>query len=72
MEHSYGGRVCFSFYANLFLDFWEEHYIWSRNPFGASLALFARYKDDIVNILDGMDEELLSFADYGNSNLFGT
>lgn len=58
-------------YANIFMGFWEEHFIWKNNPFGANLVLYARYIDDILIIWDGSDPSLQSFLEHCKNNPFG-
>lgn len=44
-----GARFATS-YANIFMGYWEESFIWNNYPYGANLILFARYIDDILII----------------------
>lgn len=56
-------------YANLFLGYWEEQYIYnqSRNSFCDKIIFWGRFIDDILLIWSGTELELLQFHEYMNS-----
>lgn len=58
-------------YANLFMGYWEEGYIWANNPYRANLIVYARYIDDILIIWDGTAKELAGFLKHCGNNPFG-
>lgn len=55
-------------YANLFLGFWEEQYIYnqSKNLFCDKMVFWGRFIDDILLIWSGTESELLQFHEYLN------
>ncbi|XP_075462091.1 protein-arginine deiminase type-2 isoform X2 [Ascaphus truei] len=55
-------------YANIFMGMWEENYIHSNSPFGADLALWRRYIDDVLCIWGGNEVDLGKFQQYLNNN----
>lgn len=59
-----GARFDPTYAANLFMGFGEHQYIWNNNPFGANLALYAHYIDDILIIWDWSDEALQDLINY--------
>lgn len=58
-------------YANLAMGFWEEHSIWTDNPFMRHLVFYGRYIDDVFIIWDGDANSFLSFVAYCNTNDLG-
>lgn len=58
-------------YANLFMGYWEHFNIWSHNPYGVKLVLYARYIDDILIIWNGTEEQLEGFLHHCQNNQYG-
>lgn len=55
-------------YANLFLGWWEECYIFSQvNPFRDKVLWWGRFTDDVILFFSGIEIELLDFHGYVNS-----
>uniref|UniRef100_A0A8C5PLW3 Helix-turn-helix domain-containing protein n=1 Tax=Leptobrachium leishanense TaxID=445787 RepID=A0A8C5PLW3_9ANUR len=57
-------------YANIFVAHWEQQAIWNNNPYGANLALWRRYIDDVLLIWDGNRDDLNGFFEFVNTNSF--
>lgn len=57
-------------FANLFMGYWESHFIWTNNPYSEHLVYFGCYIDDILLIWHGPLDVLMNFILYCNNNPF--
>uniref|UniRef100_A0A8C5PH59 Helix-turn-helix domain-containing protein n=1 Tax=Leptobrachium leishanense TaxID=445787 RepID=A0A8C5PH59_9ANUR len=58
-------------YANLFMSYWENQFVYSGHDWGSSLVLYRRYIDDIFFIWRGDLISLNAFLNHLNSNTWG-
>ncbi|KAJ0060014.1 hypothetical protein NL108_018667 [Boleophthalmus pectinirostris] len=55
-------------YANLYLSFWEENYVFSNlNNLRDKILWWGRYIDDVILLWSGSEQELLQFHSYLNN-----
>lgn len=55
--------------ANLFMDLWEEQYIFSKNI--PQIKMYKRYIDDVIILWNGTTDSLTKFLDNLNNNKYG-
>lgn len=55
--------------ANLFMNYWEQHHIWTNNPYRANLVQYSSYIDEILIIWDGSGLQLEQLLCHCQSNL---
>lgn len=56
-------------YANLFMEKWEEEYLFlENNPFSEHIITYKRYIDDCIILWRGSEALFLEFITYINTN----
>ncbi|XP_075422987.1 uncharacterized protein LOC142463956 [Ascaphus truei] len=58
-------------YANLFMGFWEERFVWQNLHLGAGLVYYGRFIDDMIFIWDGEEAELQEILKSFDENPLG-
>ncbi|CAJ0947585.1 unnamed protein product [Ranitomeya imitator] len=62
------GAKCAPAYANIFLGWWEEKFVYSSPLFAAHVHAWYRFIDDVFIIWKGTEEECVMFFEKLNSN----
>ncbi|CAJ0929938.1 unnamed protein product [Ranitomeya imitator] len=62
------GAKCAPGYANIFLGWWEDKFVYSSPLFAAHVHVWYHFIDDVFIIWKGTEEECVAFFDNLNSN----